>query len=126
MNKQRGAEDVTLDEAGAEGSLQASTEDGVYKTGEMRLQKFPKALADQRKKQKESRVEAGLKARAEEIDGAKSDAEKILYDHYRKEGLDNQQAMQIARAQAGRAAKQASDDPRHGLTVRDQRGEHAY
>lgn len=126
QNKNRGAVEVTLTEAGEEGVRQASTEGGGVKTGEMVLMRFPQQLAERRRAQKDSRVEAGLKARAEEIAGSRGDTEKLLYDHYRQKGLDNTQASQLAKAQAGLAEREASRDVRRGLYERDQRGERAY
>jgi len=130
-NKNLGASEVRISEMEAEGVKQASTETGVVTTGEMRLMRFPERLAKQRRELKASRVDTQLRARGEEMQKSQSDAEKILYDHYVKEvGLDHTRAMQVARAQAGRAQRESARadgrDPRQGLTIRDQRGERAY
>jgi len=122
--KNMGARVVPLDHG--PGARQPSTEDGIVRTNEMVLMKFPQELADERRHFRRSRIDQTVVSRMEDMDKAMEGQEKAAYDYLRRhQNMDHQQASQIARAVAGRTGRDAlqygHEDRHEGLHIVDSR-----
>ena len=120
--KRQGANEVTVNEMGAQGYAQASSEDGKVKTGDLNLLRVPSALVDKRAKINTRKADNQLQARAEDVEKARDEHEKSAYDYLRSEkNLDHNVASQVARALTSRRQREnfsgRSPDAHHGFNV---------
>lgn len=99
---------------GWEQATPRSGEDTTLKTNELTLVYFPPALYQKRKRMKQRAADeliGNLTNKGEDRRSKIGDVGKIVYDHFRKQGMPHDNAMVVARNAEKRAAQPSRPDP---------------
>ena len=122
----QGADTVQLN--GERGVVQPSTENNILRANEMVCVKMPHRLAENRRQQKESRLNESLNARAEEMAVKRDAYEGDVQDYLVKNrNLAPEQARRIAQSLSGRREREGGDPASNlGITVSDRHGMKSY